>query len=388
MNTVKKKIFWLTPDYFADVDAAVVPSLMKHYEIEWMIISPLNSKRKADGIIRDSDVRPMQFNLKRKQRDPRVIFQYIELLKQIRRSNPDLVYLSFSGLPYFFLLLFLFIKPGKIIYALHNVTTPDGAMNELVTRIFQKVYYMQLKRFHVFSEFQLQQIKKMLPDKKHYYAPLALKDYGKSNAVPPDNVIRFLFFGYILKYKRVDLLINSFQEVYDKGYRNIELVIAGTCDEWDCYQALIKHPEAIRTRIEIIPNKDIPDLVSSCHYVVLPYQDGTQSGVIPVAYQYNKPVIATDIEAFRQFIIGGETGYVFRKNSPGSLSSTLEYAIKNHKNNYKSLTRNVIQFKSEEYSIGKILSMYRGFLDDFLYNEFDLSERKMVLPMTVERKLI
>ncbi|HEX2921524.1 MAG TPA: glycosyltransferase [Bacteroidales bacterium] len=366
MNTLKKKIFWLTPDYFADVDAAVVPSLMKQYEIEWMIISPLNSQRKADGIIKDSDVRPMQFNLKRKQRDPRVIIQYIELLRQIRSSNPDLVYLSFSGLPYFFLFLFLYIKPGKIIYALHNVTTPEGAMNELVTRIFQKAYYKQLKRFHVFSEFQLQQIKKMLPDKKHYYAPLALKDYGKSNAVPPDNIIRFLFFGYILKYKRVDLLINAFQEVYDKGYRNIELVIAGSCDHWDTYKALIRNADAIRTRIEIIPNEDIPDLVSSCHYVVLPYQDGTQSGVIPVAYQYNKPVVATDIEAFRKFIIGGKTGYVFKKNSAASLSSTLEYAIRNHESNYPSLTENVLQFKSDEYSLTRILGMYHSILDECL----------------------
>lgn len=381
MNTGRKRIFWLTPDYFADVDAVVVPSLMKQYDIEWMIISPLNSKRRADGIIKDTGIKPLQFNLKRKQRDPRVILQYIELLKLIRRSNPDLVYLSFSGLPYFFMFLFIFIKPEKIIYALHNVTTPDGAMNELITRIFHKVYYMQLKRFHVFSEFQLQQIKKLLPGKKHYYAPLALKDYGKSNAVPPDNTIRFLFFGYILKYKRVDLLINSFQEVYEKGYTNIELVIAGSCDDWSTYKSLIRHSDAIRTRIEIIPNEDIPDLVSSCHYVVLPYQDGTQSGVIPVAYQYNKPVIATDIEAFRQFIVGGVTGYIFRVNSPESLTSSLEYAIVNHDSNYESLTRNVAQFKSDEYSIQKILRMYKGFIDDFLYPEPETTKGELVQPL-------
>jgi len=248
----------------------------------------------------------------------------------------------------------------------HNVRTPKGASNERWMDVYQNYIYKRINNFHVFSEYQLNIIKQIAPDKNHYYAPLTLEDYGNSNVLPPNNVIRFLFFGYIKEYKGLDLLIRSFRELRNSGINNIELFIAGKCVNWEYYESLIANESGVKTRIEIIPNKDIPDLVSSCHYMVLPYKDGAQSGVLTLAYQYNKPVIVSDIESFKQFVIDGSTGFIFKNESQESLTNIMKKVISEHEENYQGLINNIKSFVKEEFALDKIVLMYKDFLNDCL----------------------
>lgn len=366
MNNIsrpKKKLIWLTPDYFFDVDASVVPLLAKHYEINWILINTLNSKREINGLI-INEIKPKELNLKYKQKDPRIIIQYIKLFISMHKSKYDLIYLSFEGPPFFFPLFFMIFNLNKVIYGAHNVTTPKGSSNERIIKIYQSFVLKRIKNIHVFSKFQMEIIKKMFPDKSHYYAPLALKDFGLSKTVPPCDTIRFLFFGYIREYKRLDILLNSFQELFCSGIQNIQLCIAGQCDNWEHYQSMIRIKSGIITRIEVIPNADIPDLISSCHYLILPYQDGAQSGVLPLAYQYNKPVIASDINAFKQFIIDGYNGFLFKSGSQDSLSSVMRKVILKHNSVYEILKNNISDFNKQEFSINQIVSKYIGFIDE------------------------
>lgn len=359
----KKKICWITPDYFLCADAFVVPELSTEYEIEWILINTLNTKRKSDGLVLET-FKPKEYNLKYRQKDPRIIFQYFNLLNKIRQSDADIIYISFHGLPYFFPIFFLLIDPNKVIYGAHNVSTPKGASNERLMRLYHNYVYKRIKNFHVFSNYQLSVIKDMVPNKSHYYAPLTLEDYGPSDITPVNGTIRFLFFGYIREYKRLDLLINAFQELHNSGIQNIELYIAGNCDNWETYESLITFPEGIKKRIEIIPNRDIPDIVSSCHYMVLPYQDGAQSAVLTLAYQYNKPVIVSDIESFKQFVINGSTGFVFKNKSKESLIDVMKAVVAEHDCNYQKLKGNIKSFVEKEFAIERIIGRYKGFLNE------------------------
>jgi glycosyltransferase involved in cell wall biosynthesis len=363
MEKVKKKICWITPDYYLCVDPFIIPYLTDEFDIDWTIINSLNTKRNAEGII-SSLIIPKEFNLKYRGKDPRIIFQYINFLFKIRKSEYDLMYISFHGFPYFFPLFLLFINPGKVLWAVHNVRTPKGGSNEKWMDVYQKFIYKRINNFQVFSKYQLSIIEKIIPGKKHYYAPLTLEDYGISKVVPPDNIVRFLFFGYIREYKRLDLLIKSFRELYESGVTNIELLIAGKCEKWEYYDSLIANNEGITKRIDIIPNKDLPDLISSCHYMVLPYKDGAQSAVLTLAYQYNKPVIVSNIESFKQFVIDGTTGFVFKAESQEELTKVMKRVVYEHDSIYPDLKNNVKVFVEKEYAIEKIVDRYRDFLNE------------------------
>lgn len=347
------------------IDVKVVPQLAHYYPIDWILIRTQGSERTSDGLLSGA-VRPREFTLRFRQRDPRVLSQYMSLLSSIRKKDCDLLYTSFHGLPYFFPLLSAMIDLDKVIYGVHNVHTPKGASNEWSMRMYQRYAFRAIKRFHVFSKYQLRVIEELLPTKQHYYAPFAPDDYGTSNACPPTDRIRFTSFGYIREYKRLDLLISAFKTLYNEGLRNIELVIAGKCDDWRPYEALINNHPRIHTRIGIVPNKAIPDLISSSHYIVLPYQDGAQSAVLPLAYQYHKPVITSDIEAFRDVVVDGTTGRQFRNLSQESLCQVMRDVVLVHDKQYDRLVQNVRRYVATEFSSEDIIARYRLFIDETL----------------------
>ena len=207
MGAERKRICWITPDYFLAVDAPVIPRLAELYDLDWVLIQTRGSQSRAltDGLPVEWSRIGQTISLQRRQRDPRVIAQYLELIAQIRANRYDLVYTSFHGMPYFLPLLAARIPVDRIIYAAHNVTTPRGASNEWAMRIYHKYLFRVLRRFHVFSETQRLAIAQLAPGAKHYCAPFPLVDYGPPRAHPPDDRIRFLFFGHIRRYKRLDI---------------------------------------------------------------------------------------------------------------------------------------------------------------------------------------
>ena len=368
MPNVKRTICWITPDYFFNVDAKIVPRLATDYSINWLLIATPDSQRTQSCLL-SGKVTPTEYQLKYRQRDPRIILEYISLLSSIRKKGYDLLYTSFHGLPFFFPVLASMINLDKVIYGVHNVSTPKGATHERSMRLYQRYAFSVMKRFHVFSQYQLRTISGLLPKKHLYYAPLAPDDYGPSLVRPPSDKIRFLFFGYIRRYKRLDLLIKSFQTLYNSGVRNIELVIAGRCDDWERYETLIDGQSSITTKIGIVSNEDIPDLISSCHYVVMPYQDGAQSAVLTLAYHYNKPVITSDIESFKDTVVDKSTGFFFDSLSHESLTAVMKDRVLKHDASYDSLTQNVRDYVRSEYSTDEILGRYRLFIDDALSDE-------------------
>lgn len=363
VQQAKGRICWVTPDYFYCVDATVVPKLMESYRIDWFIVYTSNSQRDTAGIA-GHGARAREIRLRYRQKDPRVMMSYRELIRCILETGCDLVYISFHGLPYFFPLFFRMVGARtRVIYGAHNASTPRGASNELLMRLYHDYVFNRIENFHVFSRSQFAVVARQWPGKRTFYAPLSLVEYGPSQAQPPPDRVRFLFFGYIRDYKRLDLLLKAFQQLWDAGVRGIELQVAGECSDWDRYRRLITHPEAVSARIGVVPNREIPDVVSSCHYMVLPYQDIAQSAVLTLAYQYRKPVIVSDIEPFREYVREGETGFFFESGSQESLAEVLARVVEGHGRLYHRMAGNVASFVAENYSGERIVEMYRAFLD-------------------------
>src|ERR1700733_11143450 len=162
----RQQLVWITPDYFLNVDAKVVPQLAEYYPIDWVLIRTLDSERTSDGLLSGA-VRPREFTLRYRQRDPRILSQYLSLLSSFRKKEYDLLYTSFHGLPFFFPLLSTMIDTEKVIYGVHNVHTPKGATHEWSMRMYESYAFRVIKRFHVFSKYQLRVIQKLLPTKQH-----------------------------------------------------------------------------------------------------------------------------------------------------------------------------------------------------------------------------
>jgi Glycosyltransferase len=138
-----------------------------------------------------------------------------------------------------------------------------------------------------------------------------------------DDVI--LFFGYIRKYKGLDVLLKAIPLVNTK--HNVKLVIAGEFydDEEKYMQSISELNSAGNIFLvkDFIPNDDVKYFFSACDLVVLPYHHATQSGIIPVAYYYDKPVLVTNVGALPEVVDDEKTGYVVPTNDPESLASAV-----------------------------------------------------------------
>jgi len=66
---------------------------------------------------------------------------------------------------------------------------------------------------------------------------------------------------------------------------------------------------------KFVSDNDVSLYFSAADLVVLPYKSASQSGVVPLAYNYEKPVVTSDLKSLSEVIVYGETGYTFKTQS-------------------------------------------------------------------------
>ncbi len=93
-----------------------------------------------------------------------------------------------------------------------------------------------------------------------------------------------------------------------KKYR-FKLIIAGE-GNLALYQDKLARidPKLFEIHNQYIDDEKVASFFQRAKLVVLPYTEGTQTGIVPVAYAFGKPVIATDVGSFSEVIEEGKTG--------------------------------------------------------------------------------
>lgn len=365
---MKIKIVWITADYFLDVDYPIVPSLGNDFEIDWYILLdsfPID-KNKITAACKTKNITVHFYKLYKKWFSPLSMFEILNLYKQVKRENADIIYANLSSYVFPYFLADIVFDKSNIIFATHNVTTPKGARYENLAKLNMSFLLRRFKNFHVFSENQKNVLETRARGKSILYAPLALKDYGVSSNEPLSNKLHFLSFGHIRDYKRIDLLINAVQLVYEQTDKLFKVTIAGTCKDWEKYQRLIKYPFLFDLKIGYIDDSEIPTLFNSHKFLVLPYQDLAQSGAITVAFNYNMPVITSNIQPFKEFVHVGINGFSFSSESVESLAAVLINCLNMTTVDYQLLCKQTHQFISQNYSTKSIIDRYRTYFTTML----------------------
>jgi glycosyltransferase involved in cell wall biosynthesis len=118
-----------------------------------------------------------------------------------------------------------------------------------------------------------------------------------------------LFFGFIRKYKGLDLLLEALGKT-----PGVHALVAGECyDDWLFYQELIARcgiAERVHLYPDFIPADQVRVFFSAADLVVQPYRSATQSGISQIAYHFGKPMIVTDVGGLPEIVTHGVSGYV------------------------------------------------------------------------------
>jgi len=176
------------------------------------------------------------------------------------------------------------------------------------------------------SQEQQKKAKKIYPDKKVFYysMPSQVSEIIKNgNAVCPElgtNKGYILFFGGINLYKGLNILVNSY--TYSKFIEKTKLVIAGA-GSYNPLQGINNANIMFINRF--IADTEVRSLFENARCVVYPYTSITQTGAVQYAYFFKVPVIASDLDYFKDCIVDGKTGFLFENRNVDQLSKLLEY---------------------------------------------------------------
>jgi glycosyltransferase involved in cell wall biosynthesis len=134
-----------------------------------------------------------------------------------------------------------------------------------------------------------------------------------------------LFFGYIRRYKGLDLLIDAFARIAARVPATL-LVVGEFYDKRELYDELIDRSSiADRVRIvdQYVPNEDVEIYFKAADLVVLPYRSATQSGIVQTSYSFGKPVVVTDVGGLPDVVTDGLTGFVVPRGDAGALADAI-----------------------------------------------------------------
>jgi len=136
-----------------------------------------------------------------------------------------------------------------------------------------------------------------------------------------------LFFGLVRKYKGLMTLLQAFPQVVNHFIGDIRLIITGEFydDPAPYLQAISQNKVEDKITIynRFIPNEEVGRYYSAADVVVLPYESASQSGVIPAAYGFGKPVITTAVGGLPEAVEEGRTGLLCPPSNPQALAETI-----------------------------------------------------------------
>lgn len=132
-----------------------------------------------------------------------------------------------------------------------------------------------------------------------------------------------LFFGFIRPYKGLDLLLRALKEIKDPS---IQLLVAGEFyEDANTYKTLIDElgiRDKLILKTDFIPDSEVKYYLCAADVVVQPYKNATQSGVTPLSYHYEKPMIVTNVGGLPSLVPHEKAGLVCEPD-PHSIANAI-----------------------------------------------------------------
>jgi glycosyltransferase involved in cell wall biosynthesis len=219
-----------------------------------------------------------------------------------------------------------FHKNTKIVFCVHDPKPHKG--DKFKHFLIRQKYISKKSNILIFHSRHYEEFyKKLYLDKEIRYIPLfSSKNNYKELKIIKSDKIYFVFFGRITKYKGIKYLLEAFVKL--ALYSNkVNLIVAG--------EGIVELPNKLNDfsdRIQVInkwvDENTISEIYSSEKCItVLPYIEGTQSGVIVKSFEYCVPVIITNIKGLKEQIQENHNGFIVEKKSISSLYNQMKFIV-------------------------------------------------------------
>lgn len=264
---------------------------------------------------------------------------YYKLLDIVNREKPDVIHLALEDLisGILFCLLKLKLNGPKLVLTEHDPIFHSG--EQVLVRIHVSISKFLLRRtvdkiiVHG-SNLKEILIQKGVPEQKIEIIPHGeFSYYTKWLSEKQESRNTILFFGRIQDYKGLDSLIEAVPLI-TPYIPDLKVIIAGE-GNFEKYKSMILDEKHFEIHNRYILDEEVADFFQRANVIVLPYKDGTQSGIIPIAYSFKKPVIVTDVGSIGEVVENGVTGFIIPPKDVESLAKAVVQILQNDENRIK-----------------------------------------------------
>jgi len=269
---------------------------------------------------------------------------WLRVGRELKRRKPDLIVVRF-WIPLMGPALGTILRRAKknkytrVIAITDNVLPHEKRPGD---RAFTRYFLQSCDAFITMSEKVLKDLRTFEPSKPAIqvahplydnFGPAISKQLARQQLGIRNDALVILFFGFIRKYKGLDILLEAIKILKDKAallkFPLPNLLVAGEYYEDEkVYQQQIDQlgiRDLLILRTGFIPDQDVKNYFCAADAVIQPYRNATQSGVTPLAYHFEKPMIVTNVGALADYVPHEKAGLVTTPTAAGLASAIEQY---------------------------------------------------------------
>ena len=346
--------------HFAEYSAHLAAALAECHDV-LLILSSENAKNELGDRLADEFSRP---RLKISMITPPrgvlgILPNMLALVRAVVEFKPDVIHLQEALRDELILSLPKF-KRYPLLMTIHDPVSHTGRDSKAIRfsrhRIYRALARGSVDRVFAHGQSLVDSIEQLLPRLRgcvHSVPHGPLGPCGEIALPSFPKRTNFLFFGRIHEYKGLRYFVQAVQRLYREGVL-VCGVIAGRGSDLAANLGLIEEtPDAFEVIDRYITEEEVRHLFSDTTAVVLPYIDGTQSGVAAMALGYGRPIIATRVGAIPELVQDGVNGILIAPHNVDELVAAMHLLL-DDRALWHSLTEGAARLRSGELSWRRI----------------------------------
>jgi len=258
---------------------------------------------------------------------------WIKIGNRIRHERPDIVVVRY-WIPFMGPALGTILKRvrrnkhTKIVCIADNIVPHEHRPGDSA---FTRYFLKKCDAFITMSDKVMNDLRKFVKDKPaklvHHplydnFGEIISKSEAKEKLKIKNEELIILFFGFIRKYKGLDILLDAMKILKENPISiaigtqisNLKLLIAGEFyeDEKPYLEQInrLGIHDGVILRTGFIPDSEVRYYLCSADAVIQPYRNATQSGVTPLAYYFERPMIVTNVGGLPSLVPNEKAGLV------------------------------------------------------------------------------
>ena len=259
------------------------------------------------------------------------------LLKLARKGQFDVVHFQWAVLPVLDApLMRRLARRRPVILTVHDLAPFNGSPTSKLQTVGFDRALQAATRIVVHTEAARETLIGRGHDPRHVatipHGPLTL-----STPIPPraprDPAAPWtiVLFGKIQAYKGVDLLLEALGRLPAQDRARLKVVIAGEpfipMEPLLALAAEHRLGDTVEFRLKRLDDGEMASLFASADAFVFPYRHIEASGVLHLILPYGRWIVASDLGAFRELLVGGHNGDLVPVGDPDALAAALLASI-------------------------------------------------------------